>query len=345
MSHDVQLNVNAKKFGGWKSIAIDNGMEQIAGAFDLSVTNKWEDEPVVREINPGDLCEVIIDGKVEITGNVDTVDTDYDDKTHTIRVTGRDRTGDLVDCSAAVKQYKNQTLLQIAKDVCKPFNVDVTADADVGAAFADRVVGSGESAYEVIESLARHRGVLMMSNKKGGFVFTRATKTKRAPTALIFGENIMAASGSRDHRDRYHTYKLVSQTPITEGFGGTDATEPTATSIDANIRKERILIIDVDSAQSDLNKRADWEAKVRYARSDVVTYTVLGWGHEDNLWEPNTLVKVKDARNKINDDRLIVHVYRILDEDAGQISEITVMFKNAFDLISIPEEKDSSIGF
>lgn len=130
----VELRVNGAFYGGWKTIRIERGIEQIAGTFELSVTDRWAEQSAVRQINPGQPCEVRIDEAVVITGYVDTVAPQYDKQQHTITVSGRDKTGDLVDCSAIHKsgQWSGRKLDQIAADLCQPFGITVFRNTDVG---------------------------------------------------------------------------------------------------------------------------------------------------------------------------------------------------------------------
>src|SRR5687768_15932922 len=120
---DDNLLINDRYYGGWKSVSVDISIENLSGVFNLTLTDRWakQTNPVV--IKSGDPCILYINGVVVITGYIDTVNITLDANNHTIQVTGRDKTADIIDCSIieGSGQYKNLNLEQIAKRICKPF--------------------------------------------------------------------------------------------------------------------------------------------------------------------------------------------------------------------------------
>ena len=73
-----------------------------------------------------------------ITGYIDTIDIDLTDTSCRLSVSGRDKTGDLVDSSAihGSGQWKNVRLEQIVRDICKPFGIEVLVQTDTGEAIS-----------------------------------------------------------------------------------------------------------------------------------------------------------------------------------------------------------------
>ena len=51
---EVILTVGGRQYGGWKSVDIRRGIEQIAGSFELSVTERWAGQDQMRPIRQGD---------------------------------------------------------------------------------------------------------------------------------------------------------------------------------------------------------------------------------------------------------------------------------------------------
>lgn len=156
---DVTLKVNGRNYAGWDSVRVTRGIEQIAGSFELSVTDKWSGHAKMP-IRPGDRCQVLIGAEQLIDGYVDDRLPEYSRDSHAITISGRDATGDLVDCSAGIKQAKGQDLLKVAAEACKPFGIKVVADAHTGKPFADEYAEPGQSVFDLLSTLAGHRGVL-----------------------------------------------------------------------------------------------------------------------------------------------------------------------------------------
>ena len=92
-SNILTLKVGGKIYEGWKSVSVRTGLEQIAGTYELAITERWPNQPKDWSIPPGELCEIQIGDDTVISGYVDSVSVSYDANSHDIRVTGRDRTG------------------------------------------------------------------------------------------------------------------------------------------------------------------------------------------------------------------------------------------------------------
>jgi len=331
----VELYVNGMIYGGWKRASIQRGIEQIAGQFELAVSERWPGQPTKRPIHAGDACEVRAEGEPVITGYVDDVGMSYDATTHEISFRGRDATGLLVDCSAPTKQWiAGMTLEQIATEVCKPYGVGVTVKADVGNRFAPRRNNEGESVFEMLTDLAKQRGVLLVSDGLGNLVITRAGTTK-VSTSLVSGQNILRADLQSSMREWYHDYVVKAQ-PAGDGT----FEDPKATATDtSNPRVERNLLIvtsEFDSLAM-LDRRADWEMRTRAAQASRVTVTVQGWAHADGIWQPNTLVRLTDEILGIDRDLLIAGVTLTLD-DQGTRTDLDLAIPEAFDLVAIPKD-------
>lgn len=111
---DVRLEINGVKYGGWTKISIRRGIGQVAGTFELSITERWPGQPIPAKIELGASCVVTVDGAPVITGYVDDVAPSYNAASHTVSVTGRDKTCDLVDCCPPSTQLKGATLAAVA---------------------------------------------------------------------------------------------------------------------------------------------------------------------------------------------------------------------------------------
>jgi prophage tail gpP-like protein len=343
---DVRLKVNAVAYGGWKGVRIVRGIEQLAGAFQLSVSERWFGQATPRRIVPGDRCELSIDDEPVITGWVDDLRIDYDDQSHNVSVSGRDAAGDLVDCSAikGSGQFKGRTIAQIAGDLCNPFGIAVTVaeGVDVGKAFTSFAIQEGETVFEALERMARIRALLMTSDGLGGLVITRAG-TGRCPTTLKNGVNIKAAAGVLDHKDRFQEYLVKAQAPATDYWNAAASAHVRGTATDPAIKRYRPQII-VGESQADglsAKDRAIWQSKMRAARSLNVTARVQGWTHAEGLWTPNTVVHITDDWLQLDHDLLIKTVTLTQDDREGTVTELALTDPHAYKLLPLKETKGS----
>ncbi|MDQ7010358.1 MAG: hypothetical protein Q9M29_00920 [Mariprofundaceae bacterium] len=337
---DVILLVNGVDYGGWTGVRVTRSIEQLAGSFELAVTNR-DGRGTALPIRDGDLCRLLIDGQQVIAGAVDDRTVSYDAGSHTISISGRDATGDLVDCSVREVQIKGNTLLQIAGTVCKPFGISVLADVDVGGKFTSVDAEPGQTAHELLATLAAQRGVLLCSDDLGNLRITTAGRT-RSPGAIHYGRNVLACNAPASMRDRYSDYTVKYQSSQNDQFNGATATQASATTRDPAVKRYRPLTVLAEDGV-DLRKRADNERNVRAGRAQRIIYTVSGWYADagmQTLWQPNTLVPVTDPNQEPgldNTELLISTITHILD-DQGTRTELTVLPRGAFDLLAVPEE-------
>ena len=294
----VELRVGGQRFAGWTEATVTRAMDAAAGAFSLSVSDRWSHQDQPWRIVPGDACEIRIAAEVVITGYVDVVRPSFSADGHDIEVQGRDRSADMVDCTAVhtPDAWKGITLLQLAQTLARPFGVSVRAEADVGAALPEVKLQQGEAALDALVRYARTRKVLVMADGRGGLLLTR-TGVHRAAVELVQGRNIVEASGTLDWSERYSEVTVKGQSRASaETVGATEA-HARASVRDAYVKRYRpLVIVASEGITSALAKeRATWEANTRLGKSAQANVTVQGWRQTVGgpLWEPNLLVMVR----------------------------------------------------
>lgn len=340
----VTLQIGGIRYEGWTDVAVRLSMECLAGDFSLSVTTRGEPDDEPLPIIEGDACTVAIDGEVVITGYVDDVAPGYDGQQHSISVQGRDRAGDLVDCSVVEKprSWAGVKLERIAQDIAKPFGITVRASVDTGKPFASFAIQEGETAYEAIERLTRMRGVLAVSDGKGDIDIVR-TGSERVRESLVQGINIKGADGQRSMRDRHSHYLVKGQQAGTDEAYGEAAAQPTDAASDPGVTRYRpLLVLAEDQADiASCKQRALWEAAVRSGRAFRADITYRGWRHAGGLWRPNHLVNVISPFLGVAAELVIAEVNFTLDNE-GTLTTITVTRPDAFRPEPLKEAKSGA---
>jgi prophage tail gpP-like protein len=230
----VSLEVGGLAYGGWKSIKIRQSIEQLAGAFSLEVSERWPEQSDSWAIEPGAACTVKIGTDVMITGYVDVTTVKASPTEHTINIQGRDKTGDLVDCSAPPREWVGLAFEQIAVDLCAPFGVEVTTQLETGeggykakkpgkdkapAAKAGsgggklprKASNSGETVHRLLEKLAKMQGVLLVSDRVGGLQVTRAGLNGRCTDVLALGQNLKSIDYERSFANLFSEITVKGQ--------------------------------------------------------------------------------------------------------------------------------------
>ncbi len=339
---EVTLAVNGVSYAGWKDVQIRTGIEQISGSFRLAVTERWPGQPELRPLRPDDACVVAIDGQPVITGYIDDVERQASSSDHAVTISGRDRSGQLVDCSAIHEpgEFKGRTALQIAQELAQPWGIAVRAATDVGRPFETFTVQKGETAFDALKRLARIRGLLVYSDGLGGVVFARSG-TAHCGVLLREGPegNIKSGTATFSHAERFSQYRVMGQS----GAGWSDAeasAEQAASAKDGAVRLFRPLIILAEDQADGLSytDRARWEARTRAAKAKRLQVTVQGWKHTGGLWQPNQLVQVDAPMLGWTGDLLISAVELKLSGDEGSTAQLDLVGPGAFDLLPMPED-------
>ena len=332
---ELELLTGGRSYGGWTSVRVGRSVEQLAGEFSVSVSERWPGQDSVRAITPGDKFELKLGGQRVMTGWVDTVELGLDQRSHTVEVTGRDVTADLVDCSAVSKtgQWQGQKIEAIARDLARPFGLQVRADVNTGVALTSFALQEGETVFEAIERAARIRALLLITDGDGTLVITRAG-VKRVSTTLRTGVNILDCRARLDLRDRFAEYTAKGQAPGSDYFNAAAVSQIRAVARDLDVKRYRPLVLtnDAPDLAATLRQRVQWEANVRAARSTEVEVTVQGWRHASGLWETNTIVPLVAPPLRIDADLLISSVQYVLD-DRGTVTVLHLTRADAYRLL------------
>lgn len=335
---DIKLLVNKKAFTGWKSARVTRGVESVCGSFDLEVSERWAGQDLARPIGEEDSCELKLGNTTVITGYVDRRNISFGASEHSFRVSGRDKAGDLVDCSAYLDkwEYRNIAVDTFIEKVCLPFDIPVTLSEALGASEAPPIqklsIDPGDSAFEAIERACRASGMLVFSDGMGGIVLARAG-TGRCKTALIQGENILAASAEYDATSRFRDYAVLGQQNGNDNQSGPATAFIKGTASDPNVKRaSRTLLVRAEKPVTfaQAKKRAEWEATVRAGRSATVAITVQGWTQSNgDIWPVNTLVTVRSPALGVDGDMLISQATYVTDE-GGTLTHLTLRDPRAF---------------
>jgi len=223
MSNRVALYVDGAEYSGWKSVRITRGLTRATSDFDLTVSERWGLESMVWQLLPGGACEIRYGNEVMLSGFIDTYQPAYDSGAHNIRLSGRSKTCDFVDCSVLVDggQFRGLTVGEIARQLAEPFGLGVKV-IDDGEPEAEVQVQQGETCFALVERLSRLQAILVTDDADGNLVLTRAG-SGRAATALRHGSNILAASANLDHSKRFSDILVKAQRPGNSNKSNDDA--------------------------------------------------------------------------------------------------------------------------
>lgn len=330
----VELKVGGRLFSSWTEVSVDRGIANPAGAFALTYAEKTGAGAAPEGIRAGMVCEVLIGGETVINGHVDVAAHAFDAERRTLTVSGRDRTADLVDCSALNSPgvWRGRTMAQIARDLIAPFGLAVDVRADAGAPFKAFAIQQGETVWEAIERLARFRGLLAVATPAGGVAFIRPGQ-RRAGFDLRQGETLLAANADHDQSQRFSRYVVKGQSAGDDDVNGEAAAGPRGEAADPTIARHRPLLVvaEEQATLASLRARAGWEASMRAAEGERVSLTVQGWRDPlGAIWAADLVVPVTAPWIDVAGDQLIADVSFRLDADTGSTTVLSCSPPDAF---------------
>jgi len=290
----VSLFLSGLIYEGWEDVQLTRQLNAAASDFQLQITDKWRAEMDKWGINPGDPVHIHIGKKSTLTGYTDKVTTTLAASSRTITVSGRSKTGDLVDCSVeGSAQYSGLSLKEIAEKVCAPFGVKVSFLSDAGGVFPTITLQQGETVFSLLDRLAKERKLLMYPSYEGNLIFTTVGKGSAA-VGLTEGINILSARANNDFSNRFSKYVVKGQ-DLGKAGEAFQAVSVLGTSTDAGITRYRPLVLmaenNVEGSTSE--NRADYECNLRAAKAQTAEVEVQGWFQAPGrLWEINERVYV-----------------------------------------------------
>jgi prophage tail gpP-like protein len=229
MTDDVTVNIGSTAWGGWEGVSISRGVETVPSSFVMTGTERYPGEAGGMQVDiKASSPAVIKRGKdTVITGYVDRLDRSVTPEQHAVQMSGRSKLADLVDCSGFLKQWQfnNVTLLNIAKLICDPFGITVTApDGDTAALPTVSIIVTA-TGYETLEQTARYMNKLLYDDTDGNLIIASLHDNAHS-SGVVEGQNVQEMHGTFDFTERFTEIAAVylDTAVLTDGAGTTDLT-------------------------------------------------------------------------------------------------------------------------
>ena len=353
------IEVDGVQYSGWTSASAKIRLDSVTNEFNFNATSQ-DGKPL--PFKGKEKCSVYVSEEKVLTGHIEIVTIDGDAKKHTISITGRDKTGDIIDSKiGSVEDIRPIiSLKRIIEAAIKHIGSDVKVIQAEGLEIADFVKSEdlaapepGQPLWDFIETLARKRQVLLSSTPDGDVLITRSSG-KEIDATLQHKirddeNNVLSYSVSYDTTGRYNVYRISSQlSPVALVHAGTVLNSKIASQdkqvSDGDIRLGRQFVLVAENAGANPLDRAKWERNVRRARGSVYGATVHGFRNQTgNLWAVNELVQVVDEFADIETRMLVNTVQFTLDPNDGTNTTMSLIEKDAYKL-KVAEPSTDTFG-
>lgn len=211
----MTVKIGGRTLTAWTSCEVGRDLADFCGSFRVEYLDEArsagllgddaDGAPEFAAIRDRDPVEILIQGRTVLKGWVDDVLLAADEHTARATITGRDVSGDLVDCSAnptGPGEYRNISLESLVGSLMQPFGISLDTQVATGAPFTLVALDHGDSVMSAVEKHSRQRGVLVTSDGVGGVVLTKAGATTASDT-LRFPGNVRAMEARLSGRGRY----------------------------------------------------------------------------------------------------------------------------------------------
>jgi prophage tail gpP-like protein len=332
--NDVTLIVNGRAWKGWQDIRITCGCERMPDTFQVTVTEKFPGAADI-DIEPQQPCQVLIGSDPVITGYIDDYGVEYDHSKHSVQITGKSKSEDLVDSSAILPmmQISAATALTLANQLTAPYGITASQIGTPANTIIPQFnVTLGETVYEILERVARYCQFLLYDGPDGNIILAQVG-TIKAASGLVEGVNVEKVSMRYSMAERFQTYVAATMSTASLSDIGTGGWQlGTVTDMTVTRLRQKIIVSEQTiNGKSLAVARANWEKARRIGRSQAVTVKCDSWRDSaGKLWTKNTLVPVTLPRAKLVNKEWVVSEVVYVKGEEGTHAELTVMPALAF---------------
>jgi prophage tail gpP-like protein len=342
----LTLTVGNQQLTGWQRVSVTRPLAAIPASFSIEVTEKYPNAADI-DLKAGQPCTVKIGADLVLTGYVDRYVSSISPAQHTIRVEGRSKSEDLVDCSAVVQntsagsapveglQILNGDALAIARKLAAPYNVEIqTTFTGTLPVLPQLNIMLGETVWEIIDRVTRYSELIPYDMPDGSLMFA-TLGTDAMASGFTIGQNVEAADVMFSMDQRYSEYEghVMSMMAL-----GTDAgvNSPGVGEIVKDEEVPRFRKLYVVSEQTVMGmplaaKRAAWEKNRRWGQSFNFTVTTDSWRDAaGKLWEPNKLASINASQLKLRDEYWLIGTVTYLRDENGQHAHLSLWPREAF---------------
>lgn len=324
-----------------QSLNLRRGIEEIPSSVTLTAAFETTDgQTFIFDPIKHNEMSIYLNGKLAFVGVVDIVNPRVSGRSHTVTITARSKCRELVDSSALIpgNQMKEASVKQLAEKLCHPYGIEVIAN-NPGPELPLIDVNLGEKPWDIIERCAAWSGFIMYDDVQGNLVLTEVG-TEQAGGGFQQGVNVQAIDAVFSTYQRFAEIHVYAQALDTSA----DIRQQLPSSTNSNLRGiaydqhmpsyRKLFLIgeQFESAESNAQRRANFETMRRWGRSQIVTLTTDRWENDaGNLWEPNTLSWVYHPQCAVNvQNWLIASVEYAIDPSSGTTCNLVLMPPEAF---------------
>ena len=316
MKSDITVTVGGR-IVPFHSIDIDSEIGSVAStaSANLDVGLDWD-------LALGERFRIFCDSTLVFDGYLESLSPDLSSDRFEVMISGRSRTGDLVDCclEPPAEFRGSQLLVDIVQALLKPFGLEVNSDSigELNIPVVDFKVDPGEKIVETLRRLSELSGAIFIPASDGKLCIQSLPQTK-PDSELREGKDFKECFAFYDQSTTFSTYIVRSSS--------VDGKSVKAVVDDHTVSRYRpASVIEPSLSMNEATSLASWRRATQRARSMEVSLTLPGWKRGSAIWQPNDLVTVIAPSLGIPNAELVVgRVVLACDrEESGSGTTVTL---------------------
>jgi prophage tail gpP-like protein len=347
----IRLSIGGLAHEEWDGWSIESDLLTAADGFELELYTK-NSTRLPSVLAEGAPCSLTLGKDRVLTGQIDEFEHDISRQGISMRITGRDRSAPLVDCSAPFVSMREATLAQILDQVVKPLGITQIEIRAAQAKTRRRVqVEPGQSAWEALLQVAEANGLWPWVEPDGRLIIG-GPDYNAAPVATLIlredgvGNNVERLSVRRSIANRYSQITVLGQ----HGQYDNDGLDTKRSHLRSVIQDETLarrgifrpkVIIDSSSENQDM---ATTRARKLLADSRLEGFEIRAvvMGHRaDNgqVWNPGQRVIVRSQPHGLDATYFLMARTLRLTRGQGAITELRLREDKMWVLDGNPTKK------
>jgi len=330
---EPSILINGTRFRFWTEVQITRSVDNIDTVSFLAPNNP-DDKNFRRIFRPFSYQQVVVNVGDEVLfhGIMMSVIPTINNTSKTIQIECYSRPGVLNDCAIPADnpvEFKNQTISEIAIELCKPFGIGVVFHVEHGAKFEQETTGRGSNVLSFLVKLAKERNAVISNTKKGELLFQQSVKPGKPVAMLKQGKPPVISVSPTFNEQGYYSH-ITGIEPARTGAEGSQFTV-----INSRLNGiTRPFVFELNSASGgDVKQAVEAKASRMFANMVSYTLTVPTWLTPDGmLWEPNTTLKLHAHDAMIYSDyEFIIRSVTYNFGNSGELATLDLVLPGAFD--------------
>jgi prophage tail gpP-like protein len=323
---EITLHSDGAIYADWKDFTFIKTLNAICDYYIASLSIALDNDKTLP-FKKGQPCYLKIDGKKKFTGYIETIEFDLDEEKADLKISGRSKTCDLVDCSIdlGVYEFTSIPFVKLVTLICAQYKITVVNKTNSDVLVAKWNIFPSETSWQCLERLSRKYGVIFYGDEDGNLVIG---KQDPVDAEIDLNENQAPRSikGKFSQADKFSKYVVLGQ--------ARNQIDAIAEVSDSSVQRPRTktVLSETASTTDECKTRALWEKQISAQRSSDLSILLDDWtqGNTNKIWWTNLKIKVKLSYLSINQYYLITGIQLRQSEQKGQQTLLEFEEVNSF---------------